>query len=116
MRLMIQNKGTENRRDATASGPASARRGLVQDFRELVRLDLVELFLAGFQLLESLHDRLGHAPVGLFRTADDRELLARGDAFVAVVVVEPEAEQGGLRRLARGWFSFSSRSHAVPCP
>src|ERR1044071_4846189 len=74
------------------------RRGLVDDLRELLQLDLMEVFAAAFQLLESLHHGLGHAPVRLLGAAHDGELFARRDALVAVVVVQAEAQQGGARR------------------
>src|SRR5207249_3923963 len=65
------------------------------------------------QFLEGLHDRLSHAPVGLLGAAHDGELLARGDAFMAVVVVEAEAEQRGFRCFAGRGFLFLLRSHTV---
>ncbi len=62
---------------------------------ELGLTDLREVFAALFQLLEGFDDGLGHAPMRLLGAADDRELFARGQAFVAVLIVEAEADEGG---------------------
>lgn len=69
----------------------------MQDFGEFGGLDVLELFAALFELLEGLDDGLGHAAVRLFGTADNGELFAGGDALVAVLMVEADAEEGGGR-------------------
>jgi hypothetical protein len=47
----------------------------------------VEGFAAGLELLESLHDGLGHTVMRFGGAADDGELLAGGEPFVAIGVV-----------------------------
>src|ERR1035437_8932033 len=96
-----------------AAGIGSARSGLLDNFGELLRFHLMQLLLACPQLLESFHDSLGHPTVRLLRTADDGELFAGGDALVAVVVVEADAQQRRMQRLASRGFPFFLRSHTV---
>ena len=93
-------------REKQAPG-GSARRGLVKNLGEFRRLDFVEGFAAGFELLESLYDGLGHAVMSFGGAADDGELFAGGKAFVAVGVVQADAEEAGL-----GLGGFSLFGHA----
>ena len=72
---------------------SSARRGTVQDIRKLGGFDLLQLFSALLQLFECLHDSLGHAPVRLLRSADDRELLTRRNALVTILIVQADAQE-----------------------
>lgn len=78
----------------------------MHDLREFFFVDGFELFVASFELFERLHHGLRHAVMRFLRAAYESKLLPRGDAFVAVVVVEPHAQQTGLRlgflRLAGG--------------
>lgn len=60
----------------------------MEDFGEFLGLDLVQGFAAGFEFFEGFYDGLRHAVVGLGGASDDGELLAGGEAFVAVGVVE----------------------------
>ena len=70
---------------------------------EFLRLHGLEFFAAGLQFLESLNDRFRHAAMGFVRTADDGKLLGGSQAFVAVLVIEADAQQvGGLRFAATG--------------
>ena len=78
---------------------SSARRGTVQDIRKLGGFDLLQLFSALFQLFECFHDGLGHAPVSFLGSADDGELITRGDALVTILIVETDAQE------ARGRFA-----------
>ena len=68
----------------------------MDDFDELRRLEVLQLLAAAFQFLEGLDRRLGHPAVRLFRSTHDGELLALGDPFVAVLVVEADAQQPRL--------------------
>ena len=70
------------------------RRRLVQDFGELIGLHLVELFLAGLQFLKRLHGGLRHATVRFIGATKNGELFTGGDAVMAVLVVETDAQQG----------------------
>lgn len=99
-------------REKQAPG-GSAGRGLVENFREFSRLDFVEGLPAVFELFESLYDRLGHAVMRFGRTADDGELFAGGKAFVAVGVVQADAEEAGLRRGGFSLFGHASNVLAV---
>jgi len=86
----------------------------MDDLREFLRLDFGEVFAAVLQFLEGFHDGLSHAPVRFLRAANYGKLLTRGDAFVAILVVEPEADQrGGFfpGRLLLGFFGLFA--HAV---
>ena len=82
----------------------------MQNFRQFLGLDLLELLAAGLQHLESLHDGLRHAPVGFLGTAHDGKTLPGGDALVAVGVVEAQAEQSGD---GRGLWLLFLFAHAV---
>ena len=69
--------------------------GFVQDVGELLGLDLVQVFVAPFELLEGFDDGLGHASVGFVRAADEDKFFAAGDAFVPIGGVETDAEKSG---------------------
>ncbi len=71
------------------------RGGLVDDISELAWVDALQSFVATFEFLKRLDDCFGHAAVGLFRAADEHKLFALGDSFVAVVIVEADANQAG---------------------
>jgi len=81
----------------------------MDDFGEFFGADLLELLAAFFELFEGFHECLGHPVVCLGRAADDGEFLARGDAFVAVFVVETDAEQSGT--WAKGRALVGLRDH-----
>jgi hypothetical protein len=59
----------------------------VENLGELVRIDLMQRFSAGFKFFERFHYRLRHPLVSLGGAADDGELLAGGEPFVAIGVV-----------------------------
>ena len=65
----------------------------MKDIRKFSGLDLLQLFAALLQLLECLHDSFCHPPVRFFRSANDRELLTRGDALMTILVVQADAQQ-----------------------
>lgn len=60
----------------------------MEDFGEFLGLDSMQGLAAGFEFFEGFYDRLRHAVVGLGGASDDGELLAGGEAFMAVGVVE----------------------------
>ena len=64
-----------------------------------MRIDVFDLLVAALQLLEGLNHRLGHPFVSVLRTADENEFLARGDALVAIFIVESDAEDATDLRL-----------------
>jgi hypothetical protein len=74
----------------------SARSGLVDNLGEFARFDGFEAFVAALEFLEGFDGGLGHAAVGLFGAAYEDELVAFGDAFVSVLVVQAHAEQAGF--------------------
>lgn len=77
--------------------------GLVDNLRQLVGIDTLEAAIPALQLLKGLHHCLRHAVMGLFRTADQGELLAGGDAAMAVIIVQAHAQDaGGVRLLSFG--------------
>ena len=65
----------------------------MQDIRKLGGLDLLQFFAPLLQLLERLHDGLGHPAVRFLRSADDRELLTRGDALMTILIVQADAQE-----------------------
>ena len=81
-------------KDADAGG--LARGGFVYDLGELASIDGFEVFVATFELLEGLDGGLGHALVGFGGAADEDEFFAGGDALVAVLVVEADADEAGF--------------------
>lgn len=91
----------------------SARRGLVENLSEFRRLDLVKGLPAGLELLESLYDGLGHTVMSFGGAADDGELFTGGKAFVAVGVVQADAEEAGLGRGGFSLFGHASNVLAV---
>jgi len=70
-------------------------RGFVDDVGEFGAPDLGEGFAAVFEFLEGFDEGLGHAFVRFLGAANDGELVGGGDAFVAVLVVEADAEDSG---------------------
>jgi|GEM_PF-3776278 len=64
----------------------------MQNFRQLVRFDVMQLFPALFQLFKCFYDRLGHSAVGLRRPAHNCELFACGNPLVAILIVEADAQ------------------------
>ena len=99
-------------REKQAPG-GSAGRGLVENFREFRRLDFVEGLTAGFELLEGFYDGLGHAVVSFGGAADDGELFAGGKSFVAVGVIQTDAEEAGFRRGGFSLFGHASNVFAT---
>jgi len=67
----------------------------MQDFREFVGFDVVQLFSALLQFLESLHYGFCHPAMRFSRAAHDRKLFAGRDALVPVVIVQADTEEGG---------------------
>src|SRR5688572_29857261 len=72
---------------------------LVDNLAELTRINGLEFLVPAFQLLERFHDRLRHLLVGGFRAANEDEFVARGDALVAVFVVETDTDDAADFRL-----------------
>ena len=81
--------------NSAAAGGGLSWRGFVDDVGEFGAFDLGEGFAAVFEFLEGFDEGLGHAFVGFLGAADDGELLGGGDALVAVLVVEADAEDAG---------------------
>ena len=75
---------------------------LVRDVVELLAADVVELFAARLKLFVELDGRLGHLFVRVLRAADEREIIAFGDALVPVGI-QAEAEDPGF---AFGFFGI----------
>jgi len=71
----------------------------VKNLCEFRGLDLLEMFASLFKLFESLYYGFSHSAMGLFRSADDRKLLTRSDAFVTILIIESNTEQ------PRSWFA-----------
>ena len=65
----------------------------VQNLCQLSGFHLLQLLPTLLKFFERLDDRFGHSAVSFLRTADDRKLLSRGDAFVAVFIVQSNAQQ-----------------------
>jgi len=72
-----------------------ARSGFIDNFGEFARIDVLQAFVSSFQFLKRFEDGLGHAAVSLVGTADKDELFASGDTFVAVLIIQTDAEQPG---------------------
>lgn len=69
----------------------------MDDLGEFLRFYFMQGFASGFKFLESFYDGLGHALVGLSGASDDGKLLTGSKAFMAVGVVESEADEAGFR-------------------
>ena len=80
----------------------------MDDLSEFGVLNFGEGFAAIFKLLEGFHGGLGEAVMGGGGAANDGELLAGGEALVAVVVVETYAEEAGFRRATFSIFNHAS--------
>src|SRR5882757_4612383 len=61
------------------------------DVAEFLMAHLLQSFAARLELFVDLDGFLGHHRVGFLRAADQREILALGDALMAVGI-QPEAE------------------------
>lgn len=80
------------------------------DVSELLAGDFTELFAAGGKLFIDLDDFFGHYLVGLLRTADEGEIRAGGDAFVAVGIKSHTKENGLGCLFALFWCVSHKRS------
>ena len=67
----------------------------MDNFGELARIDIFQAFVASLELFKSFQGGLGHAAVGFLGAADENELIALGEALVAVVVIQAEPKQAG---------------------
>jgi hypothetical protein len=72
--------------------------GFLDDVGQFLWLHLIEVLATTFELFESFDHGFGHATMCFLGATDDRKLIARGDSFVPVLVVESQAEQTGLGR------------------
>ncbi len=66
--------------------------GLVNDFGEFPPVDGFDLFVATFQLFERLDRSFRHALVGFLRAADQGKFFTLSNAFVAVFIVQSDAQ------------------------
>ena len=87
---------------ANASSPSLTREGLywlrlgvVEHVAKFVGRDIGQVEAAGVELLVDLDDRFAHQAVRFLGAAGEEEVVAAGDAFVAVVGVEGQAQQAG---------------------
>jgi hypothetical protein len=82
----------------------------VGDLVEFFVVNGVEGFAATFEMLVYLDRLLLHRAVGFLAAADELEILAGGDASMAVLAVEAEAQQAGV--LLRLW-RFALLAHGA---
>jgi len=68
---------------------------LRSDVGEFLVAHFFQAFAARLELFVDLDGFLGHHVVGLLRAADQREIIALGDALMAVGI-QPEAEDRGF--------------------
>jgi hypothetical protein len=85
----------------------------MRDVVELLVADGFELFAARFEFLVDLDGFFGHRLVGFLRAADEREILAGGDSFVAVGI-QSDAEQHGFAFFFRVRHRHSLNSASNP--
>lgn len=74
------------------------RSGLMQDLGELPSVHGLQMLVAFLEFFERFDDGFGHAFVGLLRAPDQGKFLTRGDAFMAVVIIQTHADQPGRAR------------------
>ena len=72
----------------------------MDDLGEFFGLDLGEVLAALLQLFEGFYNGFGHAPMCFLGAAEDGELLTGRNAFMAVVIVEAEADECGIFALS----------------
>ena len=65
----------------------------MQNLGQLSGFHLLQLLPSLLKFFERLDDRFGHTAVSFLRTANDRKLLSGSDAFVAIFVVQSDAQQ-----------------------
>ena len=65
----------------------------MENLGEFRRFHLLQLLSALLQFFECLDDGFRHPAMSFLRATDDRKLLTRGDAFVAVFIIETDAQQ-----------------------
>lgn len=69
----------------------------MDNFCEFLRFYFMQGLAPSFKFLKGFDDGLGHAVVGLSGASDDGELFTGSEAFMAVAVVETEADEAGFR-------------------
>ena len=68
---------------------------LVGDVVEFLTADIIEVLATRLEFFVDLDGFLGHLLVRVLGTADEREIIALGDAFAAIRI-QAEAEDSGF--------------------